>query len=95
MIFSKKTTRVVSIPTRHSMIGSPERVKNQRSLVQNLSKIQQRLKIIGRFLTFFWGGVEIPQTFTTNFGGQNNIKNEFTAPSKYSVCKFSAKSDNF
>ena len=40
--------------TRPSMIGSPERVKIQRSLVQNLSKIQQRLKIVGRFLTF-WG----------------------------------------
>ena len=33
------------------MIGSPE---IQRSLVHNLSKIQQRQKIIGRFLTF-WG----------------------------------------
>ena len=39
--------------TMPSMIGSPERVKIQRNLVQNLSKIQ-RLKIIGRFLTF-WG----------------------------------------
>ena len=37
-----------------SMIGSPKRVKIQRNLVQNLSKIQQRLKIIERFLTF-WG----------------------------------------
>ena len=61
------------------MIGSPERVKIQRSLVQNLRKIQLCLKIIGCFLTFW--GVKIPQTVTTNFGGQNNIKNEFTAPS--------------
>ena len=75
------------------MIGSLERVKIQRSLVQNLSKIQQRLKIIGHFLTFL--GVKIPPDGHKNFGGQNNIKNEFTAPSKYSVCKFSAKSDNF
>ena len=42
------------IITRPSMIGSPEGVKIQRSSVQNLSKIQQRLKIIGCFLTF-WG----------------------------------------
>ena len=75
------------------MIGSPERVKIHSSLMQNLSKIQQRLKIIGRFLTFW--GVKYPQTVTTNFGHQINIKIEFTAPSKYSVCKFSAKSDNF
>ena len=40
------------------MIGSPEEAKIQRSLVQNLSKIQQRLKIIGCFLTFL--GVKIP-----------------------------------
>ena len=75
------------------MIGSPERVKIQRSLVQNLSKIQQYLKIIECFL-IFWG-VKIPQGVTTNYGGQNNIKNEFTAPSKHSVYKFSAKSDNY
>ena len=41
------------------------------------------------------GGLKYPQTVTTNFGGQNNIKNEFTAPSKYSDDKFSAKSNNF
>ena len=58
------------------MIGSPERVKIQRSLVQNLCKIQQRLKIIACFLTF--GGLKYPQTVTTNFGGQNNIKNEIS-----------------
>ena len=75
------------------MIGSPERVKIQRSLVQNLSKIQQRLKIIGRFLTFW--GVKIPPDGHNKFWGSNNIKNEFTAPLKYSVCKFSAKSNNF
>ena len=93
MISSKKTIRTTSIPeTRPSMIGSPERVKIQRSLVQNLSKIQ-RLKIVGCFLKF--GGLKYPQTATTIFWGQNNIKNEFTAPSKYSMCKFSAKSDNF
>ena len=46
------------------MIGSPERVKIQRSLVQNLSKIQQRLKIVGRLT--FWG-VMPPQ------GGHNNF----------------------
>ena len=40
------------------MNGSPERVKIQRSLVQNLSKIQQCLKIIGCFLTF-WGSKNI------------------------------------
>ena len=50
------------------MIGSPKRVKNQRSLVQNLSKIQQRLKIIGRFLTFFLGG-EIPPGVYNKFWG--------------------------
>ena len=36
----------------------PGKSQIQRSLVQNLSKIQQRLKIIGRFLTFW--GVKIP-----------------------------------
>ena len=61
--------------TRPSMIGSPEGVKIQRSSVQNLSKIQQRLKIIGCFLTFW--GLKYPQGVTTNFGGQKNIKNEF------------------
>ena len=35
------------------MIGSPERVKIQRSLLQNLSESQQCLKIIGCFLTFW------------------------------------------
>ena len=54
------------------MIGSPQRVKIQRSLVQNLSKIKQQLKIIGCFLTFL--GIKIPQRITTTFGGQNNIK---------------------
>ena len=39
------------------MIGSPEKVKIQRSLVQNLSKIK-RIKIIGRFLAFL--GIKIP-----------------------------------
>ena len=67
MIFSKKTTRVVSIPTRPSMIGSPERVKIQRSLVQNLSKIQQRLKIIVCFLTFW--GIKIPPDGHNKFLG--------------------------
>ena len=52
------------------MIGSPERVKIQRSLVQNLSKIQH-LKIIGRFLTFW--GVKIPRGGHNKFWGQNNI----------------------
>ena len=64
------------------MIGSPERVKIKRNLVQNLSKIQ-RLKIIGRFLTFW--GVKIPPDGHNKFWGSNNIKNEFTAPSKCSV----------
>ena len=75
------------------MIGSPERVKIQRSLVQNLSKNTTTSKNHRVFLKIL--GVKIPQTVTTNFWGQNNIKNEFTAPSKYSVCKFSVKSDNF
>ena len=48
------------------MIGSPERVKIQRSLVQNLSKIQ-RLKIIGCFLTFW--GVKIPPDVYNKFWG--------------------------
>ena len=76
------------------MIGSPERVKIQRSLVQNLSKNTTTSKNHRVFLNIL-GGLKYPQMVTTNFGGQNNIKNEFTAPSKYSVCKFSAKSDNF
>ena len=58
------------------MIGSPERVKIQRSLVQNLSKIKQRLKIMERFLTFW--GLKYPQTVTTTFWDQNNIKNEIS-----------------
>ena len=49
------------------MIGSPKRFKIQRSLVQNLSKIQQRLKIIGCFLTFW--GVKIPPDSHNNFLG--------------------------
>ena len=62
--------------TRRSMIGSPERVKIQRSLVQNFSKIQQRLKIIGGFLKFW--GLKYPQGVRTTFWGQNNFKNEFS-----------------
>ena len=69
------------------MIGFPERVKSQRSLVQNLSKIKQRLKIIGRFL-LFWG-IKIPQRITTTFGGKNNIKNEFSTVEILSVQIFS------
>ena len=49
------------------MIDSPERVKIQRSLLQNLSKIQQRLKIIGCFLTFW--GVKIPPDGHNKFWG--------------------------
>ena len=49
------------------MIGSPERVKIQRSLVQNLSKIQQRLKTIECFLTFW--GVKIPPDGHNKFWG--------------------------
>ena len=45
----------------------PKRVKIQRSLVQNLSKIQQRLKIIGGFLTFWW--VKIPPNGHNKFWG--------------------------
>ena len=55
------------LETRPSMIGSPERVKIQRSLVQNLSKNQQRLKIIGCFLTFW--GVKIPPDGHNKFLG--------------------------
>ena len=58
------------------MIGSPEREKIQRSLVQKLSKIQQCLNIIGCFLTF--GGVKMPPGGHNNFLGQNNIKNEIS-----------------
>ena len=74
------------------MIGSPERVKIQRSLVQNFNKIQQRLKIIGGFLTFW--GIKIPQRITTTFGVKITSKMN-SAPSKYSVYRFSAKSNNF
>ena len=63
----------------------PERVKIQRSLVQNLSKIQQRLKIIGCFLTFW--EVKIPRI--TTFGGQSNMKNEFSTVEILSVQIFS------
>ena len=63
--------------TRPSMIGSPERVKIQRSLVQNLSEIQQRLKILGGFLNI-WGVKMPPEVVTTTFWGQNNIKNEIS-----------------
>ena len=79
-------------PTRPSMIGSPERVKIQRSLVQNVSKIQQRLKIMGCFLTFW--GVKSPQGSKQLFGVKITSKIK-SAPSNYSECKFSAKSDNF
>ena len=58
------------------MIGSPEGVKIQRSSVQNLSKIQQRLKIIGCFLTFFGGRLKHPRGHN-KFWGSKNIKNEF------------------
>ena len=64
------------ILTRPSLIGSPERVKIQRSLVQNFSKIQQRLKIIGGFLTFW--GLNTPRGSQQIFGGQNKIKIEFS-----------------
>ena len=37
--FLKKTIRIVFIPTRHSMIGSPERVKIQRSSIPKIRKI--------------------------------------------------------
>ena len=53
------------------MIGSPERVKIQRSLVQIFSKIKQHLKILGGFLTF-GGGLKCPLGVTTTFGVQNN-----------------------
>ena len=63
------------------MTGSPERVKIQRSLVQNLSKIQQRLKIIGCFLTF--GGLKCPTQ-----GAKKTTKMK-SAPSNYSSANFS------
>ena len=69
------------------MIGSPERVKIQRSLVQNLSKIQQRLKIIGRFLTFW--GVKIPPKDHNNFRGSKLHQNEFSTVKILSVQIFS------
>ena len=59
------------------MIGSPERVEIQRSLVQNLRKIEQQLIIIGRFLTTLLG-IKIPQRVTTTFWGHINIKNEIS-----------------
>ena len=66
---------VKSIETRPSMIGSPERVKIQRSLVQNLSKIQLCLNH-RVFLNIL--GVKIPPGGHNKFWGSNNIKNEFT-----------------
>ena len=39
MIYSIRTIRKTSIPTRHSMIGSPERVKIQRSSIPKIRKI--------------------------------------------------------
>ena len=39
MIFSKRTITTTSIPTIHSMIGSPERAKIQRSSIPKIRKI--------------------------------------------------------
>ena len=68
----------------------PERVKIQRCLVQNFSKIQ-RLKIIGGFLTFW--GLKYPQGVPTLLGVKIT-SNMNSASSNYSECKFSAKSGN-
>ena len=67
IIHNKLNGLQTSMRTRHSMIGSPERVNIQRSLVQNLSKVKQRLKIIERFLTFW--GIKIPPKDHNNFWG--------------------------
>ena len=64
----------------------PGKTQNSRSLVQNLSKIKQRLKII-TILTFW--EIKIPQRITTTFGGQNNIKNEFSTVEILNVQIFS------
>ena len=45
MIFSKKNIRTTSIPTRHSMIGSPERVKIQRSSIPKIRMISGNWKL--------------------------------------------------
>ena len=82
MIFLKKTTRVVSIPTRHSMIGSPERVRIQRSSIQKL----------GRFIAAF--GSYMSKTLkTVNFGqkmalnGPNFAIPEFSQHIEYDFLK--------
>ena len=59
-----------AMETRPSMIGSPERVKIQRSLVQNLSKIQQRIEIIGCFFGGVLGGLKYPRGHN-KFWGSN------------------------
>ena len=38
-IFGKKETRSIYLKTRHSIIGSPERVKIQRSSIPKIRKI--------------------------------------------------------
>ena len=58
--------KIIVLSTRPSKIGSPERVKIHSSLMQNLSKIQRRQKIIGRFLTFW--GVNTPRRSQKNWG---------------------------
>ena len=58
MVFSKKTTSRVSIPTRPSMIGSPERVKIQRSSIPKL----------GRFIAVFGSHIGKKTLKTVNIG---------------------------
>ena len=57
MIFSKKTIRTTAIPTRHSMIGSPERVKIQRSSIPKIRKIHScvwKLEVKNSQNSQFW-----------------------------------------
>ena len=89
---SKQAIEVIFSHNKTQYDWFPGKSQNSKKFSAKLKQLQQRLKIIGRFLTFW--GVKIPPGGQNKFGGQITSKMN-SAPSKYSVCRFSAKSNNF
>ena len=82
MIFPKETIRVVSIPTRHSMIGSPERLKIQRS---SIAKIRKTLAVFGSYKSKTLKTVSVCQKMALN--GPNFAISEFPQHIEYDFLK--------
>ena len=68
------------LPNKTRYDWFPGKSQNSKKFSAKFKK-NPTCKIIGRFLTFW--GVKIPPGAHNKFRGQNNIENEFTAPSKY------------